>query len=255
MNLLVVLPFFFGDVHLLLKNLDWMKELDGKLDYDCLLATDKLTDATPAKAAASTLFRKVDVFIYPPQPRREWPFAQNNAFMNVAWHIAKRHAGPWMWVETDSVPMCKGWLDALRDDYAKGGKPFGGHWNHTTSVFNGVGIYPQHVAKYANNMLMAGLIDAQDAKGNPHQPPWDFYGSKQVKPYLHVMNHLMQHIWQNDATGQAWTFPDHEAVARGVRGEVVLFHRCKDLSLQDRIRERLAPLPPTKPKLGRPRKG
>lgn len=237
MSLLVVLPFFYGDAHLLLNNLAWMKELDGKLDYDCLLSTDNFTDPEPGRALASTMFRKVEVFRYQAQPIKDWPWPQNNAFTSVSWHIAAKHKRPWIWVETDAVPMCKGWLDALWADYQKGGKPFGGHWNHATNVFNGVAIYPPEVARYSENMMMVNLLDVKDASGKPHQPPWDAYGSKQVKPHLHQMNHLMQHIWRNDATGEAWTFPDRASVERVIRNGVVLFHRCKNQSLVARLRE------------------
>lgn len=237
MSLLVVLPFFYGDAHLLLNNLAWMKELDGKLDYDCLLSTDNFTDPEPGRVLASTMFRKVEVFRYQAQPIKDWPWPQNNAFTSASWHIAAHHKRPWIWVETDSVPMCKGWLDALWADYQKGGKPFGGHWNHATNVFNGVAIYPPEVARYSENMMMVNLLDVKDASGKPHQPPWDAYGSKQVKPHLHQMNHLMQHIWRNDATGDAWTFMDRATVERVIRPGVVLFHRCKNESLIARLRE------------------
>lgn len=237
MSLLVVLPFFYGDERLLIHNLAWMKELDGKLDYDCLLATDKLTNVDAAQKSAVDLFKSVSVFVYPLASRKTWPVPQNNAFMNVAWHISAKHKGPWIWVETDSIPTQKGWLDALWADYQKGGKPFGGHWNHATGVFNGVGIYPSDVARYSQNMMTAGLVDAKDAHGQPYQPPWDFYGSKQVKPHLHVMNHLMQHIWQNDATGEGWVFPDKATVEQVIRPGIVLFHRCKNESLVARLRE------------------
>lgn len=237
MSLLVVCPFFYGDVHLLLKNLAWMKELDGTLDYRCLLACDHLTDPDPARREASTLFREVDVFRYQAVPNRAWPWPQNNAFTSVSWHVAGKHKGPWIWVETDSIPLCKGWLDALWTDYQKGGKPFGGHWNHATNVFNGVAIYPQQVAQYSDKMMMANMLDVKDASGQLHQPPWDAYGSKQVRPHLHEMNHLMQHIWHDDATGEAWTFPDRATVERVIRPGVVLFHRCKNESLMARLRE------------------
>lgn len=235
--MLVVLPFYFGDEHLLLNNLEWFKELDGTLDYECLLACDHLTDDSRALKAAQSIFKSVKVFRYQRHPNPAWPFCQNNAFTSVSWHIAGKHKGPWIWVETDSIPMCKGWLDALWADYQKGGKPFGGHWNHATGVFNGVAIYPQQVARYSDKMMMANLLDVKDESGQLHQPPWDAYGSKQVKPHLHEMNHLMQHIWRDDATGEAWTFPDRATVERVVRPGVVLFHRCKNQSLMARLRE------------------
>lgn len=234
-----MLPFFSGDEHLLLKNLAWMKELDGMLDYDCLLACDRQTKVDPALKAAQQAFRSVAVHTYQRATSMEWPRPQNNAFLNTAWHVYAKHKGPWLWLETDAVPLCKGWLDALWSEYQKGGKPFGGHWNVTTNVFNGVAIYPHNISKYSQRIMMAGLVEAVTSNGKVHQPPWDVYGSGEVHRHLHVMNGLMQHIWQDDVTQQAWTFPDQASVTRGVRDGVVLFHRCKDLSLVDRLRERM----------------
>lgn len=237
MSLLVVLPFFSGDEHLLLNNLEWMKELDGKLDYDCLLSCDNDTTVALALKAAKEVFRNVGSMKYPRADKRDWPHPQNNAFLQTAWHVFAKHQGPWLWLETDSIPMCKGWLDALWNEYQKGGKPFGGHWNHATNVFNGVAIYPQNISKYSQAIMMAALTEATDANGKVHQVPWDVYGSGQVKKHLHVMNGLMQHIWHDDSTGEAWTFPDRATVERVARPGVVLFHRCKNESLVARLRE------------------
>lgn len=236
MSLLVVLPFYFGDEHLLLKNLAWMKELDGRLDYDCMLACDTDTNPVRAKASAESLFRSVRVLQYKRVQHNHWPFQQNNAFTNVAWHISAKHNGPWFWCETDSVPTKKGWLDALWVEYQKGGKPFGGHWNPASNIFNGVAFYPQNIPRYSQDMMMAGLVDAKDAQGNPYQPPWDYYGSKQVRKHLHVMNGLMQHLWDFD--GKPITFQTQESVQKLLRPEAVLFHRVKDGSLIDRLKER-----------------
>lgn len=236
MSLLVVLPYFSGDEHLLLKNLAWYKELDDTLDYDCLLACDKETKITAALKAAQEVFRRVDVFQYARVTHSHWPWPQNNAFMNVAWYVHSKHKGPWFWCETDSIPTKKGWLDTLWAEYQLGKKPFGGHWNSETNIFNGVAIYPPNIATYSQQMMMAGLVDAKDAAGKPYQPPWDYYGSKQVQRHLHVMNGLMQHLWDFD--GKPITFPTQESVQKLVRPEVALFHRVKDGSLIDRLRER-----------------
>lgn len=237
MNLLVVLPFFSGDEHMLLDNLAWMKELDGKLNYPCLLSCDNKTDPAAALAAASEVFASVAVFQYPRSQHETWPHQQNNAFMQAAWHIGSKLKTPWLWCETDCVPMCPRWLDVLWGEYVKGKKPFGGHWNHATNVFNGVAIYPPNVAQFSQKAMTAALIEGKDASGSPYQPPWDAHASSEVKKHLHVMNDVMQHVWRNDTTGEAWTFPDRKTVEQVIRPNVVLFHRCKNGSLTARLRE------------------
>lgn len=232
-KLLVVLPFYSGDEWLLLKNLELMKEMDGHLNFDCLLTTDTITNPARALAAAAGLFDLVTAFQYPRPLRSDWPFPQNNMFMHTAWRIYNAHRGPWLLCETDATPLNKGWLSDLWLEYRKGNKPFGGVWSEKAKAFNGTAIYPSNVVQYSQKMMTAALTrDVNDG-----QPPWDMFGSKEVFPHLHVMNGLMQHVW-DDGAGKAHTFPTMKAFKTIVRPGVVLFHRCKDGSLVDRARER-----------------
>ena len=239
MSLLVVLPFFYGDEHLLLKNLEWMRELDGHLDYDCLLACDTATNPDTAKELASALFNKVSVETYKRVERNAWPWPQNNAFVKTAWNVMRIHRGPWIWVETDSIPMKRGWLHSLSIEYNMGRKPFGGHLSKE-GIFNGVAIYPNNISRFSQKIMMSAMTECKNSKGEIHQIPWDVYGSQEVKRSLHVMNRLMQHMWNDDATQKAYTFPDQKSL-EVIRPEVVLFHRCKDGTLIDRLRERMSP--------------
>jgi hypothetical protein len=135
---------------------------------------------------------------------------------------------PWLWVETDSIPTRAGWLDLLWAEYQKGGKPFGGHLNRETNVFNGVCIYPADIPRYSTRCMTATLLDGK-------QPPWDVYASKQVVKHLHVMNDLMQHDWF--VNGRPATFPDAESVNKIIRPNVCLYHRNKDGTLIKQLRK------------------
>lgn len=231
----VVLPFYSGDARLLDKNLMWYKELDGKLDYDCYLAADDTVQNMDGYVAlAGTIFRTVQTIRYKRARHNHWPFQQNNAFMNVA-HVMARQREPWLWMETDATPVKRQWVQALEAEYIKGKKPFGGHWNHQTSVFNGVAIYPPNISRYAPKMLLAALISSRNPDGRPYQPPWDAHGSKEVFGHLHIMNSVMQHIW--DVNSTCPTFPDSDSVVKLVRPEVFIFHRCKDGTLIDRLKD------------------
>lgn len=237
----IVLPFFYGDVHLILKNLDWYAELQPHYDYDLVLACDNQTNPKDVKAKAEKLFRSVECITYPcaywdNKMMVQWPWPQNNAFANTC-RIMSKQSEPWFWCETDVVPLCAGWIDTLAQEYAKGGKPFGGHWNDQNKdyngmgIFNGVAIYPPRVGKYAKKAITASMEQIQ--------PSWDTYASDQIYPHMHVMNHVMQHMWNLpfQEIKQAPTFPTTNDVAKWVKAGVVLFHRCKDGSLIDRMRE------------------
>lgn len=227
-----MLPFFSGDSWLAEKNLLWMQELDGKLDYDCILSYDTQTDPTKVNEVASQMFRSVKHFKYKRLPEPNWPVPQNHAFTSTA-HFMHKLGQPWLWVESDSVPMRKGWLADIAREHERGTKPFTGHWNEVTKVFNGVAVYPHDVARYSSHAMMATITFDKDGR----QPPWDVYCSKQVEPHLNKANQLFQHIWNNPATNAAWTFPDLKTVKAVCRPGIALFHRNKTGDLIDRLRE------------------
>ncbi len=239
--MLVVLPFYNGDASALNSNLIWMRDLDAKVPYECLLTTDNETSAGRAAGWAGQVFSKVHLFQYPRVKNNDWPWPQNNSFMQTAWFIYAKFKEPWLWVETDSIPMRSNWIALIHEEYMKGGKPFGGHLNKD-GIFNGVGVYPWNVCDYSEKALKAALILGPGGK----QPPWDVYASPQILKHCHNMNSLFQHVW--DIDGNAATFPDQASVEKIIRPDVVLFHRNKDGTLIKRLRQKLRPkLPPPLP--------
>jgi hypothetical protein len=234
--MIVVVPFFSGDAWLAEKNIRWAIELDGKVSNECLLAFDTKTDPKNVVDAAGKYFSRVHTFSYDRPLHNDWPWPQNNAFGNVHRYIPTKFKCPWFWWETDSTPLVPGWIKTLQDEYYRGKRPFGGHWNPTAKMFNGLAIYPNNVSAYSMRAATCDLVEAKVTPQNPHyQPPWDAYCSEEVHKNLHIMNRIMQHVWNLD--GKDITFPDAESVERIVRKDVVLFHRVKDGTLIDRMRD------------------
>lgn len=239
----LVLPFYSGDAWLAIKNMKWIQELEPHIDCDCILASDDKTDHSEVEKLAKEIFRSTAICKYGRAylngvEMNKWPFQQNNAFANVARYMTEQKGNdPWFWLETDCCPLKAGWFQALESEYLAGNKPFGGHWNERTDIFNGVAIYPHNVAMHCEDALMAALV--VDEKNDNYQPPWDYYMSSRVKPMLHIMNGVMQHLWNlpDTSTEVSPSFPDWKTVEKWVRPEVYVFHRCKDGSLIDRIRE------------------
>lgn len=227
---IVCLPFHTGDLDLACKNLRWIQTLDGKIDCECLLSFDDQTNPQRMKELAEQVFTKVHTFSYRAPRDRRWPRPQNWAFQNTAWHVFQQiPKTSWLWLESDCVPVRKGWFQAIKERHEKSGKMFTGHWNPQIHVWNGVSVYPHNAAEYSTKMM----LDAVNAKGEIN--PWDVAASKDVRPNLEIANDLFQHIWSDHATGQAWTFPSISIVRKVVRPGVYLFHRCKDFSLGERL--------------------
>lgn len=224
--MLLVLPFHAGDLDLAVKNLAWIKKLDGKIPCECLLSFDDQTNPARMRELAEQVFDKVHTMTYRAPRERKWPRPQNWAFQNTAQHVHTQMAKTsWLWLESDCVPVRKGWYQAIKERHESGGKPFTGHWNHTTNVWNGVSVYPHNTPHFGVKLMLV------------ENNPWDVWASKDIFPHLQVANDLFQHIWSDPATGQAWTFPNMATVRRVVRPGVYLFHRCKDFSLGERLQD------------------
>lgn len=222
--MIVVLPFHAGDEELAHKNLRWIQQLDSKIACECLLSFDDQTKPERMIELANNIFTKVHLFSYKAPRNRKWPWPQNWAFQNTAQHIHNQMAPTsWLWLESDCVPVRRGWYQAIRERHERAGKPFTGHWNHQTNVWNGVSVYPHNTPHYGTRLM---LVETN---------PWDVHASRDIRPHLEIANDLFQHIWSDHATGQAWTFPSISIVRKVLRPGVFLFHRCKDGSLIDRL--------------------
>lgn len=232
--MILVLPLCNKDATLAYKNLQWIHELDGKLNHPCIVSYEDGTD--PAKvsamlALASETFIDVKDFHYPEATSKNWPAGANWAWQNVARYIPMVYTKeePWLFLEADATPLKKGWLDTLEQEYRKGGKPFMGHIVQDMGHMNGVAIYPNHVSWFARKPFLV------------EQSAWDVSLMEETIELTHNANHLIQHCWglasndmpQHRGDDPVASFRDTGHMLRVVDPNAVLFHRCKDGSLID----------------------
>lgn len=221
--MLVVLPFHEGDRHLTEKNLSWAIQLDKQTQYECLLSYDNDTSIGEVQSLAEKYFNKVHTHRYDAWPgEKRWPFPQNNAFQKTARYIPTKFKDWWMWWESDMVPLKPGWLRTIEDEYLKAGKAFMGSVVGPYNHINGAGCYPNNVAVYSQRMMLA------------YSNPWDVEGAPDIQQHKHDASHLFHHLWfwQNHLP----TFPDQESL-KIILPTAVTFHRSKDGTLVDRLRE------------------
>lgn len=225
---------------MLLKNLQWMKDLDGCQPFDALLSQDPDTNrilAGQVMDAARAAFRHVDLFVYDRVPMPRWPFGPNWAFQSTAWHMHERVGRSWFWCEADCVPLRAGWLPDWFQEYGRASKPFMGAVVEGRGHMNGTAIYPPD------------LPEISPAAMNATDVAWDWVMRQDTIALTHH-SRLLQHCWgiANDRPhpydGQPASFNSQAHVDRWIRPGAVLFHRSKDGTLIDRLRERkAAPLP------------
>lgn len=232
---IVALPFCNVDGPQAIKNLQWIHEMGGCPNTAALLSYEagtigQWTAAMESYARAS--FGQVHILCYPKPPRWGWPYAPNHAFQCTARHISKFIRQPWLWLEADCVPLKAGWWDTLQAEYMRCGKPVMGPVVKDYGHVNGTAIYPADFAERSPK-AMACTDTAFDWAMKPD-----------TAPITHDASHLMCMVWgiENGVamphSGNAASFRTQADVDRWVCPGAVLFHRAKDGTLIDRLKER-----------------
>lgn len=230
---IVVLPVCVKDADLMIKCLDWMFELDGQNEFDCLISHDvSLGPAWMArlKLSAGRAFRTVQEFIYPRPLRENWPDACNVAFQSTAQHIQAMHDRPWVFLEPDCVPLKPDWLPALWQEYQNCGYPIAGPVIEGVGHMNGTAIYPANFATTSPGAMSAS-----------HEA-WDTSMTYDIVGKVHDISRLWCHRWglcdgkPHQSQGPPIHFSSTISVDLWIPKEAVLFHRVKDGSLFDLLR-------------------
>ncbi len=204
------------DHDLAVATLEWDYDLDGQLDYDCILSLGAGFDREPVILAANKLFRNVTV--RESEAPDTWPNGKNWTFQQLVRYLHdKKNKQPFAWLEPDSIALKKGWLKTLEEEYEKGGKPFAGWVHPTLNYMECVGIYPHNVMDYSQSAMLC------------RAGPWDMVAKDDIIPNCHRMNHLMQSVHSID--GFCPTFKDLSMIQSGA----VLFHRNKDGTLIEQL--------------------
>lgn len=224
--MLITLAFFSGDKAQAIRLSEWIRDLGGVKSHDCLLAVYKDTDSSGVIETLREAFGRVAEFPITDdmiQSRAMYQYCGNISWKRCAQHVAEMNESqPWLFLESDAVPICPEWLDTIAADYLAGGKPFMLDRVVTkTSVHNsGIGVYPARVRDYTMRLWEL----AND--------PWDVFLAPDFAPHTHHG----KAIHDNAAMSPDPTF--HDAASLSViRDGAVLFHRDKSGELIERLRE------------------
>lgn len=231
-KMLVAIPFCAKDGERFLNNVRWWAQLDGKVDYECLLSYE---NGTPENIVGTMtgictgLFSKVHKHKYDKVPHRvnapTWAFTRTARFVSNIWR------GCWLWTEYDMIPMKPGWLDTLRTAYLDSGKSFGGPIVDGMGHMNGTGIYPWDTP----TRIPKAMVDMTHA--------WDMAMKDEMIHDCVDLGKLLQHVWVTDragvfqpsGNGTCPSFGDDNQFMQ-LLPTAAVFHRCKDHSLIERLR-------------------
>lgn len=230
-RVLVVVAYHNHDIERALDLLRWMLELNGGQEkrHRLLTVADfdvSLENEDRVKAAGYAAFgTQFNTRLVNPE-RRGWPCGPNAMFTCASAFNRMHIKETWFWCEPDCIPLKRGWIDALQAEYDREKKPYlgfihGKPWRHMT----GCGVYPWEIYKYNPQSLMANT------------QPWDVIDPQQTIAHCHETK-LIHHVWsfQGDQKNSAApTFPSRASMGV-ISPDAVLFHRCKDGTLIERLR-------------------
>jgi hypothetical protein len=228
--MLVILPFFYGDKPQAVRLAEWIAELGGVGKHDCLLAVHKDTDSAGVIEPLRKAFRRVAEFSITDDmivEREQHAYAANIMWKRTANHVADMNEpSDWFWLEPDAVPLQKDWLEAISTYHEKSGKAFFHCLVETPRgrSNSGCGVYPAKVRDFTDR-----LWELSDTS-------WDILLYPDFAPHTAYTN-LIQDIGFIPGTQTIPTFPDAASLSILAPG-ALLFHRVKDSSLVDRLREK-----------------
>lgn len=235
--MLLVIAFCHKDARQAAKLLQWMFELDGQdPQHRCLVVAAKgIKDelALEVEAAAKQAFVTAKMVHTTVVDERGWPQSCNTLFTCAASYIHDTLKCPFWWNEPDCVPLKSGWLTVLEEEYKKGKKPFMGSVVHKPCThLTGCALYPHDIGFYNHKLL-----------GVNNPIAWDCIAPELTIQHTHHTA-LFQHCWDDPKTGKVATFPDAQSLSM-LRDDAIIFHRNKDLTLIDRLRERRVAIQPS----------
>lgn len=230
----VVFPLCGKDGSLLLENLKWQTELDGEKDFACTLAIESGTPGEltkPCLEEAGRTYRSVATFFYPRAPKAKWPNAPNWVFQHTARYM-QRQSQPWFWMEPDCIALRPGWLTIWNDRYFVAGKPLMGFVIPRMGHCNGTAIYPANFPTFSRRAMTCTEV------------AWDGLMKAETIHLTANAQDLMCHVWgiKNGQAlicgGEPAVFTSQAQVDAWVNPQAVLFHRSKNTTLIERLRER-----------------
>lgn len=236
----VVLPVCAKDFDLMLSNLHWQWQLDGQKDYDCVLAVDGAIppqDVDRLERLAWATYAEVEVYLYPPTPNSAWPNGPNWAFQHTARHMQPGRR-PWFWMESDCIPLRPDWIGSINQAYNICHRPIFGPIVRGMGHCNGTAVYPADFPEMSKAAMLCSDL------------AWDGEMKRETIGLTCDASSIMCHVWgiQNGRAkpfgGEPAVFRTWRDVERWVDLNCVVFHRCKNETLIERIRERTRKLSP-----------
>lgn len=247
--MITVLNYCSQDRDSALRLLRWIGELGGVSKHDLVLQCSQqvLRDFAHEELieVAKPHWNSVEHFAPFTEEERGWPWSPNHGWREALIHMREKYAKipkeanmcqGWFWVEPDAVPLSPKWADQFEADYREKKKPFwGAEITRPRHRMSGVGFYPAMTVAFLRHKRLGDLHVRNEA--------FDAYFASEIIPNAHFTPLLQDVNLVSRNPDLIPTFPDEDSLSL-LSSQALMFHRCKDGTLIDRLRERRALLEP-----------
>ena len=218
--MIVAISYHEGDYSLMSRWVDHVVKIGNYQKHKILLIPAPKTPSDDFVKKLKPSFGEVFVQERNPVFTNEHPCPCNEAFNTAARFVsfARRHPTtglrveplrlPFLWMETDAVPLVPTWIDQIEAEFLTHRKPFLGDFVKMTGTaiggvdhMSGIAVYHPDVLTLAPN---AGTVQCTKMmRGQNGQPdkrvwiPWDVNSASQVVPQM-AQSALIQHDWVDD---------------------------------------------------------
>lgn len=224
------LAYHRGDERITKEWMLWCAELGITGTHTLYLNPAKhIADSTEMVALAEKVFSKV-VVRRDYEDLNKWPAGPNSAMRQACVFFETNQLGPFFFTEPDCIPLLAESFDLWEEEYRRGGKPFMGRLVPAFADSSG-GLVPAHCT--GNMMCPQNSMAAAPRLTVASDVAFDVYAAREVLPKCHLTT-LIQHVF--NTLGNPPTFPDQKSLSLLQPG-AAFFHRCKDGSLIERLRE------------------
>jgi len=251
--ILVTLPCHAGDVDRAETLLRWVKELGNVDEHSLLIAADAGVPTERVKELLALVrgdFHSVKGMVVQ-TGAVGWPLATNLMFRAVARQVESGYKLPWLWLESDAVPLRASWLNDLGEAYRKCPRPLMGCVLDAERAIEGlpnrylagVAVYPQDLfgllatrwedakfkgmakpakvgtAQWQQNVRAFDMVFADTLVARAHNTPLihNHWGLSYAEPPVFV-------------AARTEADPPNAVTPDFVRKDAVLFHRVKDVA-------------------------
>jgi hypothetical protein len=220
-----------GDVEQLLRLLEWVSDLGVLKNHSAVICSDAGTpfdEVTKAKTLAETIFGSVDV-ISNNRSITSWVEGPKSLVIAMMKWAAKNNVA-FLLMDSDAIPLKPGWLDAIEVEYRQCGKPYMGHVfgcdqpGLPARLMSPIAVYPPD-----SNELLPVILAGHH---------WDVSVADTVVPKCHdtaLIHNLFGEM------NRPPTFAEKGIVFQpeNIRPGAVVFHRNKDGTLMNLLRQRM----------------